>query len=227
MHVGGDAGIERAEGFVEQQDLRFADHGLRNRQSLLHAARELRRILVARGVKPDRFQQVDWPCRAQHGVVRRTGRPTNRGTPRTPGPAAGSRSRSDAGTASSAGTRCRARSGLRGSGLAIDQQLAARGCLDAEQQAQERCLAAAGGADDGDELTRRRWSDSDSPARTCGPYSFHRRLTVTLAIRYFCALRPREQSAAAPGAAAEVHEESEQGDPDHIRKDHVHRQISP
>ena len=36
--------------------------------------------------------------------------------------------------------------------LAVDEQLAACGLLDAEQHAQERRLAAAGGADDGDEL---------------------------------------------------------------------------
>ena len=44
MHVGGDARIERTERLIEQQDLRLADHGLRDRQALLHAAGELRRV---------------------------------------------------------------------------------------------------------------------------------------------------------------------------------------
>ncbi len=38
VHVGGDTRIERAEGFIEQQDLRLANHRLRDRQALLHAA---------------------------------------------------------------------------------------------------------------------------------------------------------------------------------------------
>jgi len=58
VHVGGDPRIERAEGFVEQQDLRFADHGLGNREALLHAARELCRVLVAGVIEADGFEKM-------------------------------------------------------------------------------------------------------------------------------------------------------------------------
>lgn len=38
VHVGADAGVEGAEGFVQQQYLRLLDDGLGDGQALLHAA---------------------------------------------------------------------------------------------------------------------------------------------------------------------------------------------
>src|SRR6202011_2280662 len=46
------------EGLIQQQNPRLADHGLRNRESLLHAARELGRVTVTRPCQADRFQQA-------------------------------------------------------------------------------------------------------------------------------------------------------------------------
>ena len=48
--------IERAERLVEKQDLRPAEQGLRDRQPLLHAARERSRIEVARVGEADALQ---------------------------------------------------------------------------------------------------------------------------------------------------------------------------
>ena len=57
MHVGGDPRIERAERLVEQQDFGLADHGLGDRETLLHAARQLRGELIGCACEPDRLEQ--------------------------------------------------------------------------------------------------------------------------------------------------------------------------
>src|SRR5690606_41384920 len=57
VHVRGDARVERSGRLVEQQDLRLADHRLRDGEALLHTAREMRRILLARGLKTDLIEQ--------------------------------------------------------------------------------------------------------------------------------------------------------------------------
>ena len=48
LHVDADAGIERAERLVEEQDLRPPEQGLGDGEALLHAAGELGRVAVAR-----------------------------------------------------------------------------------------------------------------------------------------------------------------------------------
>ena len=53
VHVGADAGIERAEGLVEQQDTRLLQQRLRDGKPLLHAARKLGRIAVPRRREAD------------------------------------------------------------------------------------------------------------------------------------------------------------------------------
>src|SRR5260221_11582416 len=58
MHVAGDARIQGAERLIEQQDLGLANYRLRNRQTLLHSARQLRWILVARRCETNCFQQM-------------------------------------------------------------------------------------------------------------------------------------------------------------------------
>ncbi len=51
MHVGADARVECAEGFIQQQNARLAEQGLSNRQTLFHAARQLVRVLFKRVTK--------------------------------------------------------------------------------------------------------------------------------------------------------------------------------
>lgn len=53
MHVGADARIECAKGFVQQQDARLAEQRLGNRQTLFHAAGQLMRVLLQRVAKAD------------------------------------------------------------------------------------------------------------------------------------------------------------------------------
>ena len=48
LHVAPDAGIERAERLVEEEDLRLLEERLGDGEALLHAAGELRRVAVPR-----------------------------------------------------------------------------------------------------------------------------------------------------------------------------------
>ncbi len=57
VHLRARAGIERPERLVEQQHARLARERLRDREPLLHAARERARILVAMRAKPHRGEQ--------------------------------------------------------------------------------------------------------------------------------------------------------------------------
>jgi len=56
VHVGADAGIEGAEGLVEEQDLRLLDDGLGDGQALLHAAGQGAGEFVARLVQAHGLQ---------------------------------------------------------------------------------------------------------------------------------------------------------------------------
>ncbi len=58
MHVAADAGVERPKGLVEKQDARLLQERLRDREALLHAAGELRGIAVARRAEPDLRQRL-------------------------------------------------------------------------------------------------------------------------------------------------------------------------
>ena len=53
VHVGADARVEGAEGLVEQQHLGLLDQRLGDGEALLHAAGELRRVLVVGAVEAD------------------------------------------------------------------------------------------------------------------------------------------------------------------------------
>ena len=155
LHVGRHAGIERAERFVEQQDLRPRDQGLRHREALLHAAGKLRGIFVVGGGQgrppSSSAARLLAPWR---GASLRTGAQQRR--PRQFEPSITLlQAPSGAGTPNSAETPCRDRVGLAGQRLAVDQDLAARRCLLAEQHAQEGRLAAARGADERDERVAR------------------------------------------------------------------------
>ncbi|MCY1382644.1 hypothetical protein D9M69_706830 [compost metagenome] len=57
VHVFADARIEGTERFVEQQHAGFHDQRLGDGQPLLHAAGELRRVLVQRVAEPHFVQQ--------------------------------------------------------------------------------------------------------------------------------------------------------------------------
>ncbi|MNG13135.1 hypothetical protein D3C84_967950 [compost metagenome] len=58
MHVFADARVEGAEGLVQQQDTRLHDQCLGDRQPLLHAAGQLRRVLIQRMAQADLVQQL-------------------------------------------------------------------------------------------------------------------------------------------------------------------------
>ncbi len=58
MHVLANAGVERAEGFVQQQHAGFHDQCLSDRQPLLHATGQLRWVLVQRVAQTDFSQQL-------------------------------------------------------------------------------------------------------------------------------------------------------------------------
>ena len=80
VHIDADARIERAKRFVEQQDARMFDQRLGQRQPLLHAARQLRRILVTGVRQPDGFEhrfgfgQRGAAARAEQTAKHRCGR---------------------------------------------------------------------------------------------------------------------------------------------------------
>src|SRR3954449_6703035 len=60
---------------------------------------------------------------------------------------------------------------------------------------------------------------------TCWPYSFHSRLTVTVAIDLF-GLRPGKEAITCD-AQQPIHGEREQRDPDDVRQNHVHGHVAP
>ena len=64
VHVFANAGVEGAEGFVQQQYARFHDQRLGDGQALLHAAGELRRVFAQRVAQADLEQQCCrlFPC---------------------------------------------------------------------------------------------------------------------------------------------------------------------
>src|SRR5215467_3825145 len=73
MHLRARAGIERTERLVEQERARLARHRLRDRQALLHAARERARILVAMWREADLLDQL--LAFRNRGAARRAGEP--------------------------------------------------------------------------------------------------------------------------------------------------------
>ena len=151
MHVAADARVECAERLVEQQDARAPHQRLRDREPLLHAARELGRILVAGIRETDRREHVERALPrlaarlaeqprgqrrarellADHHVLERRHVREHRVLLKH-----------------DAAVRPR----LIRQRLAVEQHLAARRPLLAEQDPQERGLAAARRADDRDEL---------------------------------------------------------------------------
>jgi hypothetical protein len=78
VDLGADAGIERAEGFVQQQHRGPHHQRLRQRKPLLHAARQLRGILRLAPASPT----------SASSAAPRSARPA-RAAPRPPGQAAG------------------------------------------------------------------------------------------------------------------------------------------
>ncbi len=58
MHVLADARVECAEGLVEQQHAGLHDQRLGDGQALLHAAGQLRRVLVQRMAEADLVQHL-------------------------------------------------------------------------------------------------------------------------------------------------------------------------
>ena len=133
-----------------------------------------------------------------------------------------------AGRPSSAGRRCRAPGpGSSGKRMAIEQQLAPRRPLDAEQHSQKGGLAAARGADDGAELVLAHARLTRS-STTWSPYSFQR----LRATRWLMRLAPRSRRTRGSAArkrrsAADRRAEGQQGDPGDVGQDHVHRQVAP
>ncbi|MNF85959.1 hypothetical protein D3C84_683790 [compost metagenome] len=152
VHVFADARIEGAEGFVEQQHPRPHDQRLGDGQSLLHAAGELRRVLVQRMAEADFVQQ-------HRGLFaglffRAAEQASEQGRTR--------QFEAEGDVVQHAQVRehrvaleHHATAGVRftGQGLAVEQDLAATGAFLAEQQAQEGRFAATGRTHQGAELT--------------------------------------------------------------------------
>ena len=152
VHVGADAGIERAKGFVEQEDARALDQGLRNGKALLHAARHLRRIKVEAVGKAHR---VEHGRSLAHGLAACAAE-----EPRGEGRGRAFKTEHDIGEHSHMREHRVALKHHAAIGaafgferLAIEQDRAARRCLLTEDQAQEAGLTRARGADDREERT--------------------------------------------------------------------------
>ncbi len=151
VHVGADARVECAEGLVQQQNARLAEQSLSNRQTLFHAARQLMRVLLQRVAKAD-FGEDGFgvlPGLLALAAEQVTGQPALGKADRRHDVLQHGHVREhrvllkhDAAI----------RAGFGGNRLAVEQQLAAGGRLGAQQHFQKGALAAAGGADQGDEL---------------------------------------------------------------------------
>ena len=198
---------------------------LRDRQALLHAARERARIFVAMRPEADRLDQrvalLDAPC----GARRRSGAP-GLGSSRTRGRSARCRARSGAETPNSAGRRRRDRARARPAA--------------ARRRAGSRRASAAPGRGSGAGTCSCRRRMARPPRGRCrtaisrlirsstiwSPYSTqtlrNERALISAAPRH----RPRESRARDEPREGEVHEVGQQRDPGDVGQDHVHREIA-
>ena len=135
-------GVERAERLVHQHHLGVVGEHARDRDALLHAAGQLVRIGVGEALQADQLDE------ALDGVLHLGGRAGRA----TSGRSRCCRARSARETARSPGTPCRGRAPGPSIGLPHISALPARRLLEAGDDAQQRGLAAARGADQADEL---------------------------------------------------------------------------
>ena len=73
VHVAADAGIERAERLVEQEELRPHQQRLGDGEALLHAAGKLRRVALAGVGEADPVEDLLDLARRAPAALRRTG----------------------------------------------------------------------------------------------------------------------------------------------------------
>ena len=151
VHVRPDSGVEGTEWFVEQQDAGLGDQGLCQRQALLHAAGEFRRIVCC-------GRQQAHPVEHRLGAFHVPGPATTEGSPEEPGLAELQAEQHVAEHGQVWKHRvalehdAAVRAGFRHKPLPGDLDHALAGFDLAEQHAQKRGLAAARSADDGHEL---------------------------------------------------------------------------
>ena len=164
--------VQGAERLVEQQDLRVVDQRPGQGRPLGHAAGELVRVGVGEGLEADQAQELVRPRGGARGARRgRPGRPRCCGGRVSQGNRLGSWNISPR-SALGAGDR-----------LVADAQLARGRHVEPGDQAQERRLAAAAGADRATPSRRPR-STSDEPVqreRPSAPSAARKRLACTLA----------------------------------------------
>ena len=151
VHVLPDAGIERAEGLVEEQDLGLLHEGLRNRKALLHASGELRGVAVHGVREADlgdhrlRLLRNLPPRRAEHPRE-------EPGLLELPSDHDVLEDREVREHAVALEDDAAVFIRLGAYRLSLEEELPAGRLLGPEDELQERALAASRGADDGDEL---------------------------------------------------------------------------
>ena len=155
VHVAPDAGVESAERLVEQEQLRLQDQGLRDGKALLHAARQRGRHGILDVPEAHRVEHRSRPrsiaCRRAAPPSRPHQRFWVSSRPRMAFSQHGQMREHRVALEDDAALRPR----LVRQRRAVDQDLAPARTLLPEQDAQERALPAAGGADERDEAAAR------------------------------------------------------------------------